>query len=74
MLSDTIRVSATFDACSVLYKPLTVVENSTITVGDEVFDVPVATIKEVDGQLSLDGLKPEDKQRFADAVRKLGYD
>lgn len=74
MISDTIRVSATFDACSVLYEPLTVFENATITVGDEVFDVPVATIKEVDGKLSLDGLKQEDKQRFADAVRKLGYE
>lgn len=74
MSDDTIRISASFDACSVMYIQPRVTENATITVGDEVFDVPVATIKKVDGKLSLDGLKPEDKQRFADAVKKLGYE
>ena len=74
MNDERIRISASFDACSVSYIPPFVAENVTITAGDEVFEVPVASIKNVNGKLSLDGLKPEDKLRFANAVRKLGYE
>jgi hypothetical protein len=42
-----------------------------ITAGDTVFDIPRATLRFTGDVIVLDGLAPEDKRRFNEAIQKL---